>query len=400
MPRSKILVSLRPPPAFPTTKPPSNNILTFRPSHHRYQTHPSSPLDGTAASLRGKRRSDSSFETGRPTKRPATQIDRSFSSDTGVTAAERRPLAAKPIRPVNRIVGNAEKEKEKGVPKDWREVRKEKEEKELEKKVARIVEKQMKEMSEKGKILSPLLKKHQTEVQSRLESLEQKLDVKTDSEIALMLTPETKTKTALAHARLGKKAEKQAQYQGALEHYEKALLFMPDNSRLQVKMQEVKDLMNGVSKPKRRREKENQQRSPANDDNHGGEHDLGNTTLISNTSTSIMTASAGFLEDSQHSPFVASTSASPVVLTAPVAVPLTEEQIEQIAAELVRIVNTGVVKRIKGIRGVGAKRAAQIVDFVKERGAITEVGELVDAGLSIAVVNGLVRSNRGLIEVA
>lgn len=155
---------------------------------------------------------------------------------------------------------------------------------------------------------------------------------------------------------------------------------MPENGRLQIKVEEIRDIMNGVHKPRRRQDKQDDGSADTPHDTTTP-HDTADTTFISSSGNGSL-----FLGD----PSAASTSTSSKkrVSEQP---PMTEEQRTRVTEELVRIVNTGEIKKIKGIKGIGAKRAEKIVDYVDKKGSIVNVEELVAAGLSETVVNTVIK---------
>ncbi|KAL1924882.1 uncharacterized protein VTP21DRAFT_4536 [Calcarisporiella thermophila] len=251
-----------------------------------------------------KRQSSSSVESERPLKKQAVGSARVHSS--AAPATERKPLQSRPIQPVRGRALAVKSSSNLGSTYSAMSGA------ELERMVTQIVEKKMKEINQKEKAtkpqsqtgpslreeiysemehlnklnivadakafnsvvekmgvselvpLEPLKEKPVVKKEVKSEPKQPKesdiaqefradSDAKTDAVIAGLLTPETKSKTAVAHVRLAKKAHKEGDLKLALDLYEKASVYMPENEKLHAKILHVREELEGVRPAKRKR---------------------------------------------------------------------------------------------------------------------------------------------------
>ncbi|CAG8516405.1 3900_t:CDS:10 [Ambispora leptoticha] len=197
--------------------------------------------------------------------------------------------------------------------------------------------------TQSSQILSPIFRKQNAKLKKRIESLEYKIELQKESRLANVLTPETKTKTARALVALAKAHELKNELGEALSNYESAFQYIPDNQKLGNKIIMIRD-------------------------------------AIPTSSEEINNLNAGskISAKDHHSRYLANIA--------------NDERRKIAEAMILSIVNSGDVKQILKLKGVGKKRADVIHQFIKENGHISEIYNLRYSGMSDKIIDGIINS--------
>ncbi|ORX97824.1 kinesin-domain-containing protein [Basidiobolus meristosporus CBS 931.73] len=219
----------------------------------------------------------------------------------------------------------------------------------LEARVQKILDKKMKEMSGVNPLASTLVNLKSNTKQGKSEAME----------IADLLTPCTKTKNAKAYIVRGKLLQQQGQLESALGYFEKAAVFVPNNDKLHKRISGIQAILNDpdysrsatVTNPPRRIFESSKLRNSSNSDDE-------------------------YVEDEEDEEYADG-----------------ERELTTVEKEILSIVNSGKLRLVKTLKGVGEKRARQIVDFIESNGPINSPNELTRAGLSENIVANIVKGN-------
>ncbi|KAG9305977.1 hypothetical protein G9A89_009301 [Geosiphon pyriformis] len=250
----------------------------------------------------------------------------------------------------------------------------------------------------KQQMLSPIVHKQNENLNQRIKVLEQKLETKKDPQLANLLTPETKTKTARALVALAKAHETQNELEDALESYQTAFAYIPDNLHLVKKINTIKEaIINGKQLKTKKRKTQ------------------GDTTTIEQRQDDQMSDTASVSQacstSSNAKPLaipVPRSLASPIPRSVWVKCRQDRQLIEAAKDEnsdlsesaIVTIINTGALRQIRGLKGIGPKRAETILEFIKQNGPIDELSNLRHAGITEKVLARIVKENIGRSKFA
>ncbi|KAK9723293.1 hypothetical protein K7432_002040 [Basidiobolus ranarum] len=233
----------------------------------------------------------------------------------------------------------------------------------LEERVQKILEQKMKEYSGSSQFSSMVnLKKNPLNV---------KYGQSEAMEIADLLTPSTKTKNAKAYIVRGKLLQQQGQLESALGYFEKAAVFVPNNDKLRKRISGIQAILNDpdytrtttTTTTRRIFESSKLRDSTGSGDDYVEEEEEDEEENI---------------EDHKYKYKYGVES---------------EKDLTEIEKEILTIVNSGKLRMIKTLKGVGEKRANQIVDYIGLKGPIATPKELIHAGLSENVIANIVKGN-------
>ncbi|CAG8450473.1 785_t:CDS:10 [Ambispora gerdemannii] len=217
----------------------------------------------------------------------------------------------------------------------------------------------------KLQILSPIFRKQDAKLKKRIESLEYKMELQKESRLANVLTPETKTKTARALVALAKAHEQKNELREALHNYESAFQYIPDNQKLGNKIATIKDVIStgDVLKLKKRKrydevEQHQLQQKVSDDDEKATPSEAVPASSSSQPSINNSNVSA----KDHHSRHLAAV--------------VNDEKKKLTETMILNIVNSGDLREILKLKGVGKKRADVILQFINDNGPISEVKSL------------------------